>query len=245
MPEEKNKKSELEETKGTKGPISRREFLRDAGLVVGGATVGSLSLMNACGKTETVTVGTATVTNVKTITAGAGSTVTVTIPNSSNTIVPKAFETTTLVTVKLTVNKQTYQIQVEPEETLHQAIRNKIGFLSLKEMCSGYGACGSCSLIMNGRPVLSCMALACECNGAVIETAEGIADAKHPLVDAYILNQCMQCGYCTPGFLVTAKALLDNKPKATETDIREALGGNICRCGSYPAHITAVLSVAK
>jgi aerobic-type carbon monoxide dehydrogenase small subunit (CoxS/CutS family) len=89
------------------------------------------------------------------------------------------------------------------------------------------------------------MALAIECNGAVIETAEGLADANHPLVDAYILNQCMQCGFCTPGFILTAKVLLDRNPNPTEEDIREALGGNLCRCGTYPAHIAAVLEAAR
>jgi aerobic-type carbon monoxide dehydrogenase small subunit (CoxS/CutS family) len=84
------------------------------------------------------------------------------------------------------------------------------------------------------------MVLAAECDGAVIETAEGIAEAKHPLVDAYVLNHCMQCGYCTPGFIVTAKALLDHNSKPGEADVRDALAGNICRCGTYPQHILAV-----
>jgi aerobic-type carbon monoxide dehydrogenase small subunit (CoxS/CutS family) len=81
------------------------------------------------------------------------------------------------------------------------------------------------------------------CDGAD-RYQEGIANAKHPLIEAYIANHCMQCGYCTPGFVVTAKALLDHNPNPTEADIREALGGNICRCGTYPAHIKAVLEVA-
>ncbi len=221
--------------------VSRREFLKDAGLVVGGATIGSMALMNACGKTstETVTKTVAGTTTTKTVTAAAGGTVTVTSPPVT------VIQTTGAAKqVKITVNGSAYEVNVEPEETVHEMMRNKLGFMSLKEMCSGYGACGSCSVIMDGRPVLTCMALASECDGAVIETAEGIADANHPLINAYVLNHCMQCGYCTPGFLVTAKALLDHKTNATEEDIREALGGNICRCGTYPAHIKAVLSVA-
>jgi len=87
------------------------------------------------------------------------------------------------------------------------------------------------------------MILACECDGAVIETAEGVAKSNPALVDAYVLHQCMQCGYCTPGFIVTAKALLDKKPNAGEEDIREILAGNICRCGTYPAHIRAIKDV--
>ena len=89
------------------------------------------------------------------------------------------------------------------------------------------------------------MAIAADCDGAVIETAEGIADAKHPLVEAYIMNWTAQCGYCTPGFLVTAKALLDRIPNPTVEDIKEALAGNLCRCGTYPAHIKAIQDAAK
>ena len=88
------------------------------------------------------------------------------------------------------------------------------------------------------------MNLVIECDGAVIETAEGIADASHPLVEAYILNNCMQCGYCTPGFFVTAKALLDHNSRPNEDEIRGALGGNICRCSTYPQHILAVLEAS-
>ena len=123
---------------------------------------------------------------------------------------------------------------------LRDVLRDQVGCLSIKDMCNGHGACGSCTVIVNGRPVLSCMTLAVECDGVTIETAEGVAAAKPQLVDAYVLNHCMQCGYCTPGFIVTAKALLDRKPGPTEEDIRESLGGNICRCGTYPQHIIAV-----
>jgi aerobic-type carbon monoxide dehydrogenase small subunit (CoxS/CutS family) len=84
------------------------------------------------------------------------------------------------------------------------------------------------------------MTLAADCEGAVIETAEGIADIKHPLIEAYIMNWTAQCGYCTPGFLVTAKALLDHIPNPTVEEIKENLAGNLCRCGTYPAHIKAI-----
>jgi aerobic-type carbon monoxide dehydrogenase small subunit (CoxS/CutS family) len=147
--------------------------------------------------------------------------------------------------VKLTVNGWTYEVQVEPNWTLWDVLRDKLGLTSPKDMCNGYGACGSCTVIMGGRPILSCMTLAIECDGAAIETAEGIADAKHPLIEAYIHNFALQCGYCTPGFIVTAKALLDRNPDPTEADIRDALGGNLCKCSSYPAHIPAVLEAAK
>ena len=111
---------------------------------------------------------------------------------------------------------------------------DKLGLTGTKEFCAE-GACGACSVIMDGRPVLSCMMLAIECDGAAIETIEGIARANHPLIDAYIKYSCMQCGFCTPGFIVTAKALLDRNPDPTVDEIKEAMVGNLCRCGTYPA----------
>jgi aerobic-type carbon monoxide dehydrogenase small subunit (CoxS/CutS family) len=143
-------------------------------------------------------------------------------------------------TIKLTVNKWKYEVQVEPEWVLRDVLRDQLGFLSIKDMCNGFGACGSCTVIMNGRPILSCMTLAIECDGTTIETAENVVADRPELVEAYVMNHCMQCGYCTPGFIVTAKALLDRTPNPTEKDIRDALGGNICRCGTYPQHILAV-----
>ena len=269
------------------GEISRREFLKDAGLVVGGAAIGSAVILAACGGEETTkTVTEATTKTVTTTAPGGTSTVTTTAGVVTETVTETttAGEVTKTVTeattkfvcpicsqefdtlsslqahfeavhgevpapaalnvVKLTVNGWPCEVQVEPGWTLQQVLREKLGLTSPKDMCFGYGACGSCGVIMNGRPVLSCMALAIECDGAVIETAEGIAEANHPLVDAYIYNICMQCGYCTPGFLTTTKALLDHNPNPTEEDIREAIAGNICRCGTYPAHIKAVLEAA-
>ena len=116
--------------------------------------------------------------------------------------------------------------------------------MGVKRFCDR-GACGSCTAIVNGRPILTCMALACEFDGAIIETAEGIAKDKHPLIEAYVQNDCMQCGYCTPGFVTTAKALLDRNPNPTEEEVVEAIAGNLCRCGTYPQHTIAILEAAK
>jgi aerobic-type carbon monoxide dehydrogenase small subunit (CoxS/CutS family) len=223
------------------GKISRREFLKDAGLVVGGATIGSVSLLNACGG-GTVTE---TSTTTKTVTATGGSTKTTTVTVTSPPITQVGETSPATPAISLTGNGQGFGLAVNPTDTLRDVLREQLNLISIKDMCSGYGACGSCTIIMNARPVLSCMTFACECDGAVIETAEGIAAAKNPLIDAYIVNQCMQCGYCTPGFLVTAKALIDRKPNPTEEDIREILGGNICRCGTYPAHIRAVIEATS
>jgi aerobic-type carbon monoxide dehydrogenase small subunit (CoxS/CutS family) len=146
--------------------------------------------------------------------------------------------------IALTVNGQKYQIHVEPEWTLNYLIHDQMGLTSPKMFCDR-GACGSCTVIMNGRPILSCMSLAIECDGNTIETAEGIADAGHPLVEAYVKHHCMQCGYCTPGFITTSKSLLDKNPNPTDEEIIEALGGNLCRCGTYPQHVLAVKEVSQ
>jgi len=261
MIEEKNKDS---------GAISRREFLKDAGLVVGSAAIGSTVLLAACGDVETATetiTKTATTTvqgGTKTVTTTAGEVTKTETKTVSKYVCPydgQEFDTLAALqahieaehggatgasnTISLTVNGQEYKIQVEPQWSLHEVLHDALGFISVKEMCTRHGACGSCTVIMNGRPVVSCMALAIECDGAIIETAEGIADSNHPIIEASIINDCMQCGYCTPGFIVTAKALLDNNTNPTELDIRTALSGNICRCGTYPAYIPAVQQAAQ
>jgi aerobic-type carbon monoxide dehydrogenase small subunit (CoxS/CutS family) len=159
--------------------------------------------------------------------------------------VTKSPSAATARTVNFKVNGRDYNLLVEPNWPLRDVLRQNLGLTSIKDMCGGYGACGSCTVIMDGRPVLSCTMLAVECDGANIETAEGIADAKHPLIEAYIMNWTAQCGYCTPGFLVTAKALLDHNPDPTVDEIKDALSGNICRCGTYPVHIKAIQEAVR
>lgn len=146
--------------------------------------------------------------------------------------------------IRLQVNGEDYKIFVRPEWTLNYLIHDVIGLTSPKMFCDR-GACGSCTVIMDGRPILSCMSLAIECDGKSVITAEGIAAANHPLIDAYVENHCMQCGYCTPGFVTTAKALLDRNPHPALEEIQEALGGNLCRCGTYPQHPKAILQASK
>lgn len=199
--------------------VSRRKFLKDAGLIAGGASVAGVSPIAG----QTGAAG----ADVAGRTAAGG-----TAATGSRKI-------------RLYVNGAEYEVQVEPEESLRDCLREKLGFLSIKDMCLGHGACGSCTVIMDGRPILSCLTLAIECDGMKIETAEGIALSGHPLIEAYITNYCMQCGYCTPGFLCTSKALLDRNPDPTEADIREALAGNLCRCATYIQHIPAVQQAAR
>jgi aerobic-type carbon monoxide dehydrogenase small subunit (CoxS/CutS family) len=220
MSDEKNKNPE-QEREGSQ--ISRRNFLRDAGLVVGAApALGTIAATAEAAQAAKSTPG------AKAAAPSSG-----TKPG----LVP--------VTIELTVNGGKYRYAVEPHWTLRQVLRDQIGYTSPKDWCGGQGACGSCTVIMNGRPVLSCLTLACECDGAKIETAEGIAKAKHPIIQAYIDNNAFQCGYCTPGFVCTAKALLDRNGNPTEADVRDALGGNLCRCATYQRHPPAVLQAAK
>ena len=145
--------------------------------------------------------------------------------------------------VRLVINGQEHILHVEPNWTLYHLIHDRLGMTGSKQFCDR-GACGSCTVIMDGQPVLSCMVLAIECDGRTIETVESIARAGHPLIESYVTHHAMQCGYCTPGFVVTSKALLDRNPDPTEDEIRDALSGNLCRCGTYPQHIIAVKEVA-
>jgi aerobic-type carbon monoxide dehydrogenase small subunit (CoxS/CutS family) len=218
MADKEKNKSKRESNDGGLGSISRREF-----------TIGSIAVLGTGSASGAIPRA---VTREETQTASQTGKPSPTIPGLP--VSPAAQ------TIKLTVNKWEYEVQVEPEWVLRDVLRNQLGFLSIKDMCNGYGACGSCTVIMDGRPILSCMTLAVECNGANIETAENVAVDKPELIEAYVMNHCMQCGYCTPGFVVTAKALIDRIPKPTEKDIRDALSGNICRCGTYPQHILAI-----
>ena len=145
----------------------------------------------------------------------------------------------------MNLNGAPTELDVKPNYTLHDALQFKLGLTGAKHMCNK-GVCGSCTVIVDGRPVLSCQMLAVECDGAAVETVEGIAAQPKwkPLLDAYCKWDAMQCGYCTPGFLVSAKALLDKNPAPTQEECREALAGNICICGTYPRHATAIMEAA-
>lgn len=146
--------------------------------------------------------------------------------------------------IRLSINGESYLIHVEPEWTLYYLLHDVLGLTGTKLMCDR-GACGSCTVILDGRPVLSCMTLAIECNGKGITTIEGVAAEGHPLIDAYIEHHALQCGYCTPGFILTARALLEHNVDPTEEEIKEALAGNLCRCGTYPQHPKAVHEAAR
>jgi len=145
--------------------------------------------------------------------------------------------------IKLTINKAEHSFLVEPSWTLYYLIHDILGLTGSKQFCDR-GACSSCTMIVDGKPVLSCMMLAIECDGKTVETVEGIAADGHPLIEAYVNNHAMQCGYCTPGFVVASKALLDRNQDPTEEEVMAALSGNLCRCGTYPQHPIAVKEAA-
>jgi len=148
--------------------------------------------------------------------------------------------------VATTVNGDAVEFICAPEESLLDVLRNRLGLTGAKEGC-GSGDCGACSITLDGRLVCSCLVLGAEAEGAEIGTIEGLAsgDALHPLQQAFIDHAALQCGICTPGILVAAKALLERNPDPSESEIRYWLAGNLCRCTGYDKIIRAVQDAAK
>ncbi|MEE4280646.1 MAG: (2Fe-2S)-binding protein [Pseudomonadales bacterium] len=150
------------------------------------------------------------------------------------------------VLVSTKVNGDVVEFACPTDEVLMDSLRDRVGLTGVKEGC-GTGDCGACSVTLDGQLVCSCLVLGVEANGREIGTVEGLTeDGKlHPLQEKFIEHAALQCGICTPGFLVAAKALLDNNPKPTETEIRYALAGNLCRCTGYDKIVRAVQETAK
>ena len=148
--------------------------------------------------------------------------------------------------IQLIVNGEEYDLQVEANRLLLQALRDDLGLTGTKEGCS-IGVCGACSVIIDGRVVSSCLTLAVACQGKHIETIEGLAkDGKlHPLQQAFIEYGGFQCGICTPGQIMAAKALLDENPKPTEDEVKEWMSGNLCRCTGYYKILEPVMAVVN
>jgi carbon-monoxide dehydrogenase small subunit len=146
----------------------------------------------------------------------------------------------------LTVNKQPVELTIEPHLTLTEVLRESLALTGTKEGCST-GDCGACTVLVNGDPVCSCLMLAIEAEGTDVTTVEGLAteEALHPVQKAFIDHGGVQCGFCTPGMLMSSVALLARNPKPTETEIREALTGNLCRCTGYDKIVRAVQAAAK
>jgi len=147
--------------------------------------------------------------------------------------------------VEATINGDSAEFLCQADESLLEVLRDRLGLTGAKEGC-GTGDCGACSVMLNGRLVCSCLVLGVEAQGAEIETIEGMADGDtlHPLQRVFLEEAALQCGVCTPGILVAAKALLEKNPDPTDTEVRYWLAGNLCRCTGYDKIIKAVQTAA-
>ncbi len=154
----------------------------------------------------------------------------------------------TIRTLVLSVNGFNYEVKAKVTVTLAEVLREELGLTGTNIMCYE-GECGACTVLMDGRPVLSCMTLAIDAENKDILTIEGLADSMtgnlHPIQQTFVERSGMQCGVCTPGMILTAKALLDENPDPDEDDVRNALSGNLCRCGNYRRITECVLAAAK
>ena len=149
------------------------------------------------------------------------------------------------VTATLTVNGTSYPVELDPHASLLKAVRDEVGLTGSKEGCDD-SECGACMMLLDGKPVNSCSYLALQAEGSAITTVEGLADEDTlaPLQAAFLDLGGVQCGFCTPGMLISATALLETNPHPTERDVRIALSGNLCRCTGYDGIVKAVLAVA-
>ena len=148
--------------------------------------------------------------------------------------------------IELNVNGRDYSLEVEPNRTLLEAIRQDIGLTGTKRNCEK-GVCGTCTIIMDGKSMNSCLVLAIEAQGREIVTVEGLESETgelHPVQTAFMEKGAIQCGYCTPGMVMSAKALLDRNPNPTIDDARKGIEGNLCRCTGYVKIVDAILAVA-
>jgi carbon-monoxide dehydrogenase small subunit len=151
------------------------------------------------------------------------------------------------VKIQLNVNGFRYEGEVEPRRTLLEFLREDLELTGTKEAC-GLGECGTCTVLLDGKPIKSCITLAVQANGREVTTIEGLEEPDgtlHPMQQAFIDHGAIQCGFCTPGMVLTAKAFLDENPRPTEIDVRRAISGNLCRCTGYQKIVEAILATAE
>lgn len=148
--------------------------------------------------------------------------------------------------IELRVNDENYGVEIEPRRTLLEVLRDNLGLTGAKKACDR-GDCGACTVIIEGKPVASCLTLAIEAQGKEILTIEGLAKdgIVHPLQQAFVEHGAIQCGFCTPGMIMAAKALLDEIPKPSEAEVRRGIAGNLCRCTGYAKIVEAILAVSQ
>lgn len=146
--------------------------------------------------------------------------------------------------IELNINGDTHDVLVSPNNTLLEVLRDKLGLMGTKRGCD-LGACGACTVLINGEAYLSCVMLAVDASGKEIMTIEGLAEGGdlHPLQSAFVEKGGLQCGFCTPGMILTAKAILDEEEQPTEDVIKRKMAGNLCRCTGYKKIVEAVMSV--
>ena len=146
--------------------------------------------------------------------------------------------------IKLTINKKVHRLTIPEERLLLDVIREDLGLTGTKRGCE-IGECGACTIIMDGQTVNSCLVLAVQADGSDITTIEGVADGQnlHPVQESFLKHDAVQCGFCTPGMVLSAVNLLDHNPKPTEFEIKEAIAGNLCRCTGYQQIVEAINEV--
>jgi carbon-monoxide dehydrogenase small subunit len=144
------------------------------------------------------------------------------------------------------LNGEPVELEIKPNQTLLEVIRRDCALTGTKEGC-GIGECGACTVLLDGWPVRSCLILAVDARGKEVTTIEGLVDGTrlHPLQESFIQYGAIQCGFCIPGMLMAAKALLDEKPKPTEQEVRAAIAGNLCRCTGYVKIVEAILAASE
>jgi len=194
----------------TAGPLTRRDFLKGAGVAVSSGLLATPAAATGAPESSAAVVG----------------------PGETP--------------VTLRINRKSHTLNLEPRVTLLDACRNHLDITGAKRVCDR-ATCGACTMILDGKPVYSCTVLAIEAEGHAVTTIEGLAPEGHlhPLMSAFVDNDAQQCGFCTPGFVVAAKAFLDKHPNPTMKDVEKGLGGNLCRCGTYVGVRQAVLEAAK
>jgi carbon-monoxide dehydrogenase small subunit len=148
--------------------------------------------------------------------------------------------------ITLKVNGINYRMSIEPRRTLVEVLRETLGLTGTKKSCNE-GDCGACTILMDGRPVASCLVLAIDAQGKEILTIEGLSEGQklHPIQEAFLKHGAIQCGFCTPGMVMSAKALLDENPEPTTTEIRKAISGNLCRCTGYQHIVDSIMAASK
>jgi len=150
------------------------------------------------------------------------------------------------ITIKFTINGKIVKVEVPPHWTLLRLLREKLGLTGTKEGC-GIGECGACTVVMDGRPINACLILAPKAEGRSVETVEGLGDQVflHPLQQSFIDHGAVQCGFCTPGILMSAKTLLDGNPHPTKEEVKGAISGHLCRCTGYQQIVEAIEDTGK